>query len=83
MNRRIGPYVWVNVTITHAEWLAISAAIAKPWPPEAVRIDLDMREQLDQCDRDALGRSTCMERWGWSQKQVRSAFEGHGPAARR
>lgn len=83
MNRRIGPYEWVNVTITHAEWIAISAAIAKPWPPEAVRIDLDIREQLDQWDRGALGRGTCMERWGWTESRVRRAFEGIGPSARR
>lgn len=83
MHRRIDPREWVNVSVTHAEWIAISAGLAKPWPPEAVRIDLDIREQLPDCDRYLLGRGTCMERWGWTESRVRRAFEGVGPSARR
>jgi len=83
MNRRIDPQERVNVAITHAEWIAISERIAKPWPPEAVRVDLDIREQLPIHDSALLGRTACMERWGWTEKRVRRAFEGGGPSVRR
>ena len=83
MTRALSPHPRATVTIAHADWMALATAIERPWPPEAVRIDLDFREQLSDADRAVFGRSTCMNRWGWTEKRVRTAFEGRGPTARR
>jgi hypothetical protein len=83
MTRRLSPHARAAVTVTHAEWMEVAAALVKPWPPEAVRIDLDFREQLHESDQRLLGRGSCMERWGWTESTVRRAFEGRGPSARR
>lgn len=83
MHQHINPQARFFVLVSIDEWLAIADCLAKPWPPEAVRMELAICAALPSKNDKLFGRTACMARWGWTQKQVRSAFEGHGPAARR
>lgn len=54
-----------SVMVPAALWEGIAASIAKPWPDEAVEMDL-VQWGAERPSRAALG-----SRWGWSDWQVR------------
>jgi hypothetical protein len=57
-------------------WLDIAATISKPWPPQAVWLDLRWWK-----DQEAMGRTKrpsrrrLAQRWGWSDYKTREALK--------
>jgi len=64
------------------EWDTISSFLPKPWPIEAIRLDLAWwRDQAHHPTRPRYlpGRGSLMARWGATERQVRRALRELGP----
>ena len=65
------------------EWVAVSALIPKPWPEEAVQIDLRFIDSFTYGRYDKRpGRPALCERWGLSEGVVRRIMLKHEASAR-
>jgi len=54
--------------ITRYQWLAIAAYLRRPWPREAVEVDLTL------C-RPAGTEDDLMSCWGWTREEVSRILE--------
>jgi len=67
------PIGWERIEA--AWWPMIADGLAKPWPREAVLMDLRWWEgQEKQGTATMPGRPKLCERWGWTEKRARLAM---------
>jgi hypothetical protein len=71
MSKKVAPWIAFNVRL----WPSIAAALAKPWPPEAVQFDLAWQADQIKVGRwQAKGRPALMIRWGWKDWKAKQAI---------